>query len=531
MALDYGRKVEIPQHTVRVPNGDKIYIQYVVRAYRNDKGQPTNQRVSIGKLDPETGLMIPNKRYYEIFGGNETGDMPSLIRSSGSYTAFRGVAKELGLEKIIKRHFGGISESILSVAHYMLMEGNVMYYLEDWQDEHISYSAERLHSNRMGALFSSITETERLLFFNDWMKRKGKEEYLAYDVTSISSYGHGMESLEWGYNRDKEKLPQINLGMYYGEESRLPLYYRIYPGSIPDKSHLKYMVEDNDVISCKQARFVMDRGFYSQENLSYLVQKGCRFIIALPGHIKMFREMIDKHREELINRSECSLGSGRPYGKAYIKEMDGFRMKIHLYYDPYKAVTEHDGVLREVERMESELRNMEEPPDKKLQYDRYFYINRSKDGKLGFRRNTEAIDKALSRCGFFLIGETDFKKTTAEILEIYRRRDVVEKSFDNLKNDLDMRRLHIHSDEAAEGKAFISFLALIVRAQMHNRLQAYMNAHKYTFRKILLELDKVKMICTPENPQGCRLLNPPTKAQREIIETLGFSADTFNAVP
>lgn len=23
-----------------------------------------------------------------------------------------------------------------------------------------------------------------------------------------------MESLEWGYNRDKEKLPQINVGMY-----------------------------------------------------------------------------------------------------------------------------------------------------------------------------------------------------------------------------------------------------------------------------------------------------------------------------
>ena len=68
------------------------------------------------------------------------------------------------------------------------------------------------------------------------------------------------------------------------------------------------------------------------------------------------------------------------------------------------------------------------------------------------RRNMEAINKALSRCGFFLIGETDFKKTTAQILEIYRRRDVVEKSFDNLKNDIDMRRLYVQSDEVAEVK-------------------------------------------------------------------------------
>ena len=53
---------------------------------------------------------------------------------------------------------------------------------------------------------------------------------------------------------------------------------------------------------------------------------------------------------------------------------------------------------------------MEEPPDKSLHYDKYFYINRSKDGKLGYIRNFKAIDEALKYCGFFLIAETDFKK-------------------------------------------------------------------------------------------------------------------------
>lgn len=46
---------------------------------------------------------------------------------------------------------------------------------------------------------------------------------------------------------------------------------------------------------------------------------------------------------------------------------------------------------------------MTEPPHRKLHYDRYFFINRSKDGSLGFRRNQGAIDEALSRCGYFLI--------------------------------------------------------------------------------------------------------------------------------
>ena len=205
-------------------------------------------------------------------------------------------------------------------------------------------------------------------------------------------------------------------------------------------------------------------------------------------------------------------------------------MKIHIYYDPYKAAKESSNLYEELDKLEQELRGMETPPDRKLHYDKYFYINRGKDGRLGFRRNTEAINKALSRCGFFLIGETDFKKTTAQILEIYRRRDVIEKSFDNLKNDLDMRRLHVHSDEAAEGKAFIAFLALIVHSRMQSKLQEYMDTNKYTFRKILLELDKVKMICAADRPGGCRLLNPPTKVQREILVCLGLPVNSFDVI-
>ena len=284
------------------------------------------------------------------------------------------------------------------------------------------------------------------------------------------------------------------------------------------------------MLSSRKTRFVMDRGFYSAENMQYLVQKGCRFIIALPGHLKFCTELVDKHRDEIVNQAECWLGKGKPYGKAYEVTGLGYRMRVHLYYDPYKAMAESERLYEEIERQENELSQMTEPPDRKLHYDRYFYINRTKDGGLAYRRNMEAINKALSRCGFFLIGETDFKKTTAEILEIYRRRDVVEKCFDNLKNDIDMRRMYVQSDEVAEGKMFVAFLALIVRSYMQNKLCEYMSGHKYTFQKILLEMDKVKLIHSANHENNCRLLNPPTKTQKEIMEFLGFTPDAFACV-
>ena len=531
MALDMAVRVDVPEHSVMVKNGDKTYVQYTVRAYRNSKGKPTSERVSIGKLDTDSGKLIPNRRYYELFRDKEQAIGFHKVQKAGTYAAFSGVAKQLGLTKLVQKHFGERANDILTVAHYMLCEGNVMYYLSDWQEENISFSGKELSSAALSRLFSSISMDERMGFFHDWMKQKYSNEYIAYDVSSISSYGKGMDSLEWGYNRDKEKLRQINLGVYYGEESKLPLYYRIYPGSIPDKAHLRYMTQDSGVITRKKVRFVMDRGFYSADNLKYLVEHNCRFVIALPLSLKYSKELITKHGHEIIHKSECYLGAGKPYGKDYETTSLGFRMKVHLYYDAEKAARDAELVHLEVAKMEKELAEMDEPPARNLHYDKYFFINRSsKDGSISFRKNNIAIDAALSMCGFFLIAETDFRKTTAEILEIYRRRNVVEKCFDSLKNDIDMKRLYTHSDAVAEGKVFVAFLALIIRSSLYNSLHGFLNDHKYTFKKLLLELDKAKLIISADHAIGHRLLNPPSKTLRDILTALNLDTAALTSV-
>lgn len=514
-------KVSLPERGIAYKKvSGKTYVYYVTETYRNEQGKPTCKRVSIGKLDEVSNLLIPNRNYYEIYMQKccpQTGG----IRSCGIYHICNEIFKKLGIHSILKKYFPESTSAIETVAQYMLSEGNVMYYLEDYADTHKIFSDGNINSAQSSRLFSSIREEEILLFFREWMKHKKSKEYIAYDVTSISSYSHNMKELEWGYNRDKEQLPQINIGMYYGEESRLPLYYRIYPGSISDKAHLKYMVADNEFINARKTRFVMDRGFYSADNMKYLTENGYRFIIALPGSLKYCSTLIEQHREKIVNHSEFLLGKDLPYGLATEINELGFRMKVHIYYDPHKAVQESEAFYQHLEAQENDLRNMHEPPDKKWGYNKYFYINRSKDGGLGFMRNHSAIDEKLRKCGFFLIAETDFEKTTAEILQIYRQRDTIEKSFDQLKNELDMKRLYLHGSDALRGKLFVAFISLIVRSYMMNCLSDYMHANKYTFKKILLELDKITCLDIPSQKNSLR--QPLSKTQREIFNLLDIS--------
>jgi transposase len=62
----------------------------------------------------------------------------------------------------------------------------------------------------------------------------GLRYYLAVFYAELIDY------VEWGYNRDEERLPQINFGVfYYAEQAQLPLHYQLYPGSLPDVTTLK----------------------------------------------------------------------------------------------------------------------------------------------------------------------------------------------------------------------------------------------------------------------------------------------------
>lgn len=530
MSLDRSRKVPLPERgIIKYKSKAATYVYYITRIYRNEKGKPTNDRVSIGKIDDETGMLIPNKNYYEIYAScAEQFKQPEIesIKSCGVTYVIDGILNELGLVEIMKKKFPKHADQIIALAEYMLCEGNVMSYYEDWYDEVYPHGNVKLGSADISRIFQTIDYRSRMDFFRTWIYVRNQSEYIAYDVTSVSSYAKGIETLEWGYNRDKESLPQINFAMYYGQQSMLPLYYCVYPGSVPDKTHLEYMLRDNELIGCKGTKYVMDRGFFTADNLRFMTEAGTRFSISVPNSTLFARDLIDKYRNQIVNRSECRLGKNLPYAKAVIREDFGMRIKAHIYYNPAKAAAGEEILFDELERCERALSQMTEPPARSLHYDRYFKINRSKDGGVGFIRDSEKINTIISRLGFFIIVETDFEASSLEVLITYRQRDVVEKSFDDLKNELDMKRLHCHSDKTMEGKMFVAFFALILRACMQNKLRVYSGETGLSFSSVLKELRKIKYVHTRD---GKRLLSPITKKQRDILNACGLSTDNLPA--
>ena len=105
MALNNNIKVPMPEHgAVKRRMGDKVYVYYATETYRNEKGQPTCDRVSIGKYDSETGMLIPNRSYYEVYLKTSQ-PITKAIFDYGVYCAFSGIVKKLGIDSELERYY------------------------------------------------------------------------------------------------------------------------------------------------------------------------------------------------------------------------------------------------------------------------------------------------------------------------------------------------------------------------------------------------------------------------------------------
>lgn len=100
-----------------------------------------------------------------------------------------------------------------------------------------------------------------MMFFKRQAMRWVEREYLAFDTTSISSYSELIKQAKYGKNKEGDVLPQINLGLFYGEKSRLPVYYRKMAGNTPDVVTIQNLLKDIDFLEMEKLSFVMDRVF------------------------------------------------------------------------------------------------------------------------------------------------------------------------------------------------------------------------------------------------------------------------------
>ena len=507
-----------------------VYVYLKLRSYRNKHGTPTSEIVAIGKKDPVSGMLIPNRKYFELFPDesdhsragrhvdNEIGE--HTVASCGAAYCLRGIARCTGLEKVLSECFPQQHNEILAASFYMVCEGNVMLYIDDWYDETGIKFARRMDDRQCSRLFASLGEGQCSRFFQMWVDRSKEHEYTAYDVTSISTYSTGIDIAEPGYNRDGDQLPQINLAMFYGAESQLPLYYEIYNGSVNDMARLKFTTACANKLGVSRTKFVFDRGFPSTDNMAYMHNEGYRYVTAMRGSLIETKKLIDACRADL-RLSENRIVRSNEYAKSVQTDIYGFKNIAHVYWNVEKQAEDTNNMFECIQEHEARLKEANKSKRVPSSYSTYFDVTQTQAGAISYVLDNRKVDEHASRCGCFVLLTNDETLSSAEVLSLYRWRDEIEKHFNQFKNGLEFKRLHTHISSTTCGKMFVGFIALILRSYLLRRLRdSFPKKKRMTVEKAIRELSKIKVITFSDSTQ---LLTPITKLQRTILDALNLS--------
>lgn len=505
------------------------YVYEVIEEHWDkEKKQMRSKQRCIGKLDPVTGELIPSKR----LGTHGTAALNDAVTATTTVTGpkllLKKIDQEIKLSKILMKASPKNWEQILSLAWYMVCTGKALSYAESWCQNHEAPFSGSLTSQRISELFDRMVEDECQTFFKLWGKQIAERDYLCYDITSVSSYSEQNEYVRYGYNRDHERLPQINLGMVYGQKSFLPVSYRQLPGSISDVVTLRHLLNQFDKLEYPKFHLIMDRGFYSQKNIDALAEGGHNFTIGIPTHLKWVREEIDNVRNK-IDGPECLKFDEKQvlYAHTLLRSWGdtGRRCYIHLFYNDQKVADDRTAFNTALLNYKEELEQERPVPEHEEAYASFFICSRTPKRGLKVAFNNAAIEKARKRyVGFHALLSTKFKDPM-EALKVYREKDVVEKCFDDLKNELDMKRLRVHNAGRMQSRIFIQFISLILLSQVRKVIREKMPKSGYTAKGLMLEMESLTTIHYSGKYKN--KLGEITKSQREILLAFGLNIDNM----
>ena len=530
-------------------------------------GKTRNMRIHWGTVD-ENLRFYPGKRFFYAspserarFVYPDTWDLTELEKLSGikgqGRPAYEGadanrfygdvwlleqVAERTGLRADLMRVFGRNRElvnDILTLSYYPYLTGNTYNRLARWQRIEKTPSSRELTPSDITHLTQSITEENRMDLFRLRSARLQKGELCAVDSTSRSAYGDTLADVKWGKNKDKLPLEQTMETVVYTLDGHMPVYYRAFPGNIPDSRSVETILTDIRHAGFPNVIMVTDRGYESLQNLE-------RYILAGQAMV-----MCVKVRQKLVLDKIKAFGDfgGRPDGmdinpksRLYHKQYDltyevqgkgtsttsSDRLKLNLYFDAVRRGTELTALDVNIALQRAALQEildtggrLDDEVTIRRNYN-YFDIDYNEDDRTirTFTLNGEKVATAQRTSGFFAVMTHKLDMDPMTALDTYSLRDEQEKYFQQMKSQMNINRQRTWSEEGKNGRHFITFVALIISSYVRHLWKS--TELRDTFSSSLEVLDEMRPIRCIEHCGKARFITPFIGEQVDICKAFGF---------
>ena len=490
---------------------------------------------------PEWDLSELDKLASNRKAGRVAHEGEDFNRLYGDIWLLERVADMTGLRKDLMSVFDGNAEmvnDILTLSYYPIVTGNNYSRVARWQRIVKTPSKTELYPAMITRLSQSITEQHRMDLFRLRAHRLGKDELCAVDSTSRSAYGSSLADIHWGRNKEHLPLEQTTSLVVYSLSTHIPVYYREFPGNIPDSRSVETLLTEVEHAGFPRVIFITDRGYESVQNLERYILRGQPMIMSVSVHQDMILRRI----------KEFGVIDGRPEGmdidvktRAYHKQYEidyevkgngdtvhkADKMRLNLYFNAVRRGEELSALDAAVEAQRLALQKIQEEglaldDDATIKRNYNWFIVKYRESDrtiLSFSVNEKKVSNARKTAGFFANVTLALDKSAIQAMEDYKIRDEQEKYFRQMKSQLCFDRQRCWSEEGKNGMLFILFVSMILASQVKHIWKTRLEKQFATSLDVLDEMRPIRCI---EHKGRKSSITPFVGAQLDICEAFGF---------
>ncbi len=512
--------------------GSNTYLQYV-KSYRNKKGQPATKVIaSLGNISnmSEDEIEKLTRSFIRVLGVGEKFQINNFTAGKAYHygTCLPAIAlwHQLGLDRIINEALASrvkipVSHiSLIQVANrfsdpgsklacYRWYERSMFSQLKnfvhfpDTEDERLHY-----YYRSLDYLCSIKHEIERSLYYR--LNSYGLDNSLIlYDITSVYFEGDAVSIAKKGHTRDhRPDAEQIVIGLVMSRDG-IPIAHHLFEGNRVDKSTVDEVIEDlQDRFSIRDIIFVGDRGMMTVDNIESVKRSGNNYIMGLQkrnrrivkylmpivlqaclhpaaagqagqsGRIQEFSyedlsEELKREYSEKVRFIAC-------YNKDVAKANSYTREKNIANFEKLAEGVELEGKLSDIKDRYHSLKSFLS----KYHMTKFYKISLEKieakdhegeEEKYTLRvvKNNSAIEYEESIDGrYFIQTEVEASKLSKELVEnSYKSLQKVERAFNVLKNEFDIRPVFVRREARIRGHVMICYLSLLIEVLIEKKLK------------------------------------------------------------
>ena len=424
--------------------------------------------------------------------GSKSGRKSEKLSAARTHVGMMDIIQHIGTDSGIDAAVyastdTGRAQKIISLARYLLAtNGQTLPGIQTWQFNHPLPYRFGISEDVYHALFVDIglDETLQQNFFRERCSQLDDHAAIAYDSTTVSTYSGQQPEARYGYNKSKDGLKTIRLLTLYSIETRQPIAFTQQPGNLPDVSAIENALAQLSTLGIRNAEIVTDNGYYSEANLSIMLQKGFGFITLVKTSIRWVKPEIDSHMKELntictvcpfdisTHGTTVTLMHDFERARKYASHKTGAekgtietinrRIYLHIFFNAAQQAEDRSAFENDMMELKKLIENgtaIDDLPERSQEKVKKYLTLRTWGKKTTVSFKEKECQEAYRYHGYFVL-VSNKEKDCFDCLRKYRKRETIEEFFEADKQRADGARVRVWTPDTLRGRLFVQFVEL-----------------------------------------------------------------------